>query len=335
MSASVPTIDIDPLIKDCGESQKAAAVASIDGACRDWGFFQVVNHGISDALINRVWDTTHRFFVLPRDVKLSVSRTRENPRGYYDRELTKNARDLKEVFDFAALPFSGLPDDHLKNRAAVDGRNQWPDGVPDFKKTMLEYFRACELLGLQLLEGMCLALGMAGDTLRRHFSPEHTSFVRLNYYPLDDPLEPAAAADVTDLGDMALHHHTDAGALTVLLQDDVGGLQVFANDEWHGVEPTPGALVINVGDMMQVWSNDRFTAALHRVRPIRDRARYSIPFFFNPSYDTDYAPLPSVIDDGPKYRSMNWGDFRRARTDGDFADYGKEIQIEDFRIGPP
>ena len=119
MSASVPIIDIDPLINDCGESQKAAAVASIDGACRDWGFFQVVNHGISDALIDRVWEETHYFFALPRDVKLSVSRTRENPRGYYDRELTKNARDLKEVFDFAALPFPDLPDDHPKNRAAV------------------------------------------------------------------------------------------------------------------------------------------------------------------------------------------------------------------------
>ncbi len=93
--------------------------------------------------------------------------------------------------------------------------------------------------------------------------------------------------------------------------------------------------MINVGDMMQVWSNDRFAAALHRVRPIRGRARYSIPFFFNPSYATDYAPLPSVVEDGSKYRTMNWGDFRRARTDGDFGDYGKEIQIEDFRIGPP
>ncbi|MCZ6856517.1 MAG: 2-oxoglutarate and iron-dependent oxygenase domain-containing protein, partial [Gemmatimonadetes bacterium] len=91
MSASVPIIDVDPLIGNQGEPEKTAAVALIDGACRDWGFFQVVNHGISDALINRVWDETHRFFVLPRDVKLSVSRTRENPRGYYDRELTKNA----------------------------------------------------------------------------------------------------------------------------------------------------------------------------------------------------------------------------------------------------
>ncbi len=146
------------------------------------------------------------------------------------------------------------------------------------------------------------------------------------------PLESEAAAGTMQLGDMALHHHTDAGALTILLQDEVGGLQVSANNAWFDVQPVAGALVINVGDMMQIWSNDRYRAALHRVRPITDRPRYSIQFFFNPAYETDCAPLPAVVGDGPKYRTVNWGAFRQARTDGDYADYGKEIQIEDFLL---
>ncbi len=308
-------------------------VARIGDACRRWGFFQVAGHGIPDGLLERVWTETCRFFALPRDVKLGIARTRENPRGYYDRELTKNARDLKEVFDFGNVPYPDLAADHPKNRAAVDGANQWPEGLHAFKPTMDEYFQACEALGLTLVRAICASLGAVPDALQSSFGRRHTSFVRLNYYPLDDPLTREESASVTPLGDMALHHHTDAGALTILLQDDVGGLQVEAGGEWIDVDPVPGALVINVGDMMQVWSNDRYRAALHRVVPRTETARYSIPFFFNPSYDTDYAPLETAAAAPPRYRPINWGEFRQARTDGDYADYGTEIQISDFRIG--
>ena len=330
MDNGVPVIDIAPLRGAGSPRGLSETVDSIGVSCRDWGFFQVVNHGVSDQLIKRVWNETHSFFALTRETKLAISRTKENPRGYYDRELTKNKRDLKEVFDFGAVLHPELPDDHPKNQAAVDGYNQWPATLPSFNQTLLRYFHACEKLGLDLLEALCLGLGAERDALRAHFTPVHSSFMRLNYYPLDDPLEPEAAAGTSQLGDMALHHHTDAGALTILLQDQVGGLQVSANDEWFDVEPVVGALVINVGDMMQIWSNARYRAALHRVRPITDRPRYSIPFFFNPAYETDCAPLPAVIGDGPKYRTVNWGAFRQARTDGDYGDYGKEIQIEDF-----
>ena len=330
--STIPVIDITPLRSERGLSGSRRTVESIGAACRDWGFFQVVSHGVPPALIGRVWDDTRGFFALPRAVKLAISRTKDNPRGYYDRELTKNRRDLKEVFDFGGAPHPDLSDEHPKNRAAVDGSSQWPETLPTFRQSMLEYLAACEQVGLKLLEALCLGLGVPGDTLSPHFTRGHTSFGRLNYYPLDDPLEPAAASTAAELGDMALHHHSDAGALTILLQDDVGGLQVFARDRWIDIEPTEGALVINVGDMMQIWSNDQFRAALHRVRPIRERPRYSIPFFFNPSYETDCAPLPAATGGAPKYRTVNWGVFRQARTDGDYADYGKEIQIEDYRI---
>ncbi len=195
-----------------------------------------------------------------------------------------------------------------------------------------QYFDACVGVGLSLLEALCSRLHVHPASLHPHFSPTHTSFIRLNYYPLNDPLAPPESATATPLGDMALHHHTDAGALTILLQDDVGGLQVRVGGEWLDIQPIPGALVINVGDMMQVWSNDRYAAALHRVVSRTNRERYSLPFFFNPSYDTDYAPLAG--DNAPKYRTINWGAFRQARTDGDYADFGKEVQISDYRVEP-
>jgi len=265
--------------------------------------------------------------------KRAIERTKQNSRGYYDRKLTKNQRDLKEVLDLAHVPYPDLAPDDPRNHHRVDGANQWPD-LDGFQETMLAYLGACERLASRLLHAFTLGLGGPANQLDRHFGVDHTSFLRLNHYPLVDPLVDEEAAEATDLGDQALHHHTDAGAFTVLLQDEIGGLQVQYRERWIEVEPIPGAFVINTGDMMQVWSNDRYRAALHRVAPMTGAARYSLPYFFNPSYDTSYSPLPGSVLEGdrPHYRSINWGEFRQARADGDYADYGAEVQIADFAI---
>ncbi len=332
MPSDVPIIDLDGANAAVPSSDVTQAVAD---AAERFGFFQVVNHGIAAEQIDEVWSAAARFFAQPMDEKRSLLRTKENTRGYYDRELTKNARDRKEVLDISQVPFPELGDDNPANQQSVDGINQWP-ALPGFRQTMLGWLDACEELSLWLLAAFCLGLDEPADHLSGAFAPGHSSFVRLNYYPLDDPLAADEARDVTPLGDMALHHHTDSGALTVLLQDDVGGLQVSHGDDWLEVEPIPGALVVNTGDMMQVWSNDRYRAGLHRVAPITHRARYSLPYFFNPSYETNYAPLPGSIDAGGSaaYDTINWGKFRQARADGDFADYGAEVQISDFRLEP-
>jgi isopenicillin N synthase-like dioxygenase len=165
------------------------------------------------------------------------------------------------------------------------------------------------------------------------FAGNHTGFIRLNYYPVRDPLagSPVAHQEEADLG---VHHHTDAGALTVLLQDTVGGLQVFRDGFWHDIPPVEGAFVVNTGDMMQVWSNDIYQAAIHRVLAMESHDRYSIPFFFNPAATSTVRPLPSVVSKhhAARYRSINWSDFRSKRTDGDYADYGPEVQISQYRI---
>lgn len=312
-------------------------VAQVADAASRFGFFQVVNHGIDPQRLDDVWSGTRAFFAQPAEAKRQLNRSKENSRGYYDRELTKNKRDLKEVLDLAQSPFPDLPEDHPKNRHDVDGINQWPTEVPGFKEAVTSYLDDCRDVALHLLSAFCLGLNEPAEALHGGFDPLHTSFLRLNHYPLDDLLSDDEAADVTALGDMALHHHTDAGALTLLLQDDVGGLQVglpgSQGEQWVDVPPVDGAIVVNTGDMMQVWSNDRYTAALHRVLPRSDRTRYSLPYFFNPSYDTTYEPLAGSIarGDDAHYRPIVWGDFRQARADGDFADYGTEIQISDFR----
>ncbi len=159
MTETVPVIDLTPLIKGADDAGCDGVAGEIADACRHWGFFQVVNHGIPRPLIDRVWQQTIAFFDLPLAERRKLLRTKDNPRGYYDRELTKNARDLKEVFDFGLDPFPDLPSDHPANHLPVDGHNLWPSKLPDFQPTMSEYFRPCDRSGQRPPELSGLGLG--------------------------------------------------------------------------------------------------------------------------------------------------------------------------------
>ena len=327
----VPVIDIEPL--DGRGPRHDETITAIGTACREYGFFHITGHGISSDMIEHVWQETKRFFSLPADAKHAVSRSKENARGWYNRELTKNTRDMKEVFDFGPTPHPELADDDPAN-GTQDGFNRWPDArlSPGFRPIMQEYFRSCEGVAFTLLEAIAESLGVSHETFTRDFVGRHTSFVRLNHYPSHDPLSPEHSASAT--GHLGVHQHTDAGALTVLLQDDVSALEIFIDGQWMLVEPVIGALLVNLGDIVQVWSNDRYPAPLHRVRASTNRERYSLPFFFNPVSEAVYAPLETLTNEHspPRYRAINWGTFRWKRQQGDYADYGAENQISDYRI---
>lgn len=307
-SNSVPVIDINRL-------QDPETLSQLDHACREWGFFQVINHGIPRQEIDRIFEQAHAFFALPLETKRKISRTRDNLWGFYDRELTKNVVDLKQVFDFGPADGQAI-------------RPQWPTGMPEFRNAVHGYYRHCERLAYRLLAAISTNLGMSPGFLSRDFGEGATSFLRLNYYPV--ALTPPSSSG----GQFGVGQHTDAGALTLLLQDDQPGLEVFRNNEWHLVEPRRDALVINIGDIVQVWSNDQYVAALHRVIASAEKARFSIPFFLSPNFRTNYAPVPTMItDERPaRYKAINWGEFRKLRGDGDYADLGEEVQIEHYRI---
>ena len=316
----IPVIDISRLTDE-------ATLRALDDACREWGFFQVTRHGIPRETVDGLLRKANEFFAMPRDAKRTIMRTAENPWGYFDEELTKNTRDWKQVFDYGP---ADLPRDGSEPRIFP----QWPRFVPGFKPAVLDYYEACEALAFRLLEALSVNLGMPSGYLARGFKPRHTSFVRLNYYPICPRPENPAAVTTPTRGHLGVNHHTDAGALTLLLQDDQPGLEVFHDGAWHLVEPRADALVINIGDMVQVWSNDHYRAALHRVAANAEKARYSAPFFLNPAYQANYAPLPSTVHAGhpARYRAINWGEFRSRRTAGDYADEGEEIQISHYAM---
>lgn len=333
LSKRVPVVDVGELVAGGPPAPGSEAIDSIGVACREWGFFQVTRHGIPPTLIASVWEQAHEFFALPSGIKREVMRTHDNPRGYYDRELTKNTRDLKEVFDFGFKPYPELSDSAPPNWT-LDGHNQWPRSLPEFQAVLTAYYAACERLALHLTEAICVGLSVPASQLEQSLVGAHTSFARLNFYPPYDPLERSDSAPPSAPGEFGVHHHSDAGILTVLLQDETPGLQVFRDDDWYLVEPLEGALVVNIGDMMQVFSNDAYKAPLHRVLGSGSKARYSVPFFYNPAYETDCYPLETMVDasKAPRYRRVNWGEFRQRRAEGDYADYGAEIQIADYRI---
>lgn len=319
----VPVIDIGAVTRDATSHDARTAVDEIANACRKWGFFQVVNHNVSDELIADTWTQTRRFFTQPLSRKERVIRTRDNPWGYYNNELTKNQRDKKEVFDYTTDGVDPI----------YSAENRWPAGDEDFRETMRAYRDACTDLGLSLLEAFCVGIDLPPDHMRKDFAENHTGFIRLNYYPVEDPMASSGVPHLAE-ADLGIHHHTDAGALTVLMQDDIGGLQVFKDGYWHNIQPVPGAFVINTGDMMQVWSNDRYQAAVHRVLAMNTSDRFSIPFFFNPSAATTVSPFSTVVSDEKpaRYKTIHWSEFRGKRTDGDYADYGPEVQIAQYRI---
>lgn len=312
----VPVIDIRRL-------DDPATRRDLDRACREWGFFQVTGHGLPQALLEAVHARMREFFALPTAEKRAIERTGANAWGYFDRELTKNVRDWKQIFDVGSVQHEG---------PLAGCVPQWPVSLPAFRPTVLAYYEACERLARALLAAIAENLGATAGEVLDAFGSRHTSFLRLNYYPLcDDPAEPDAPT-MPRTGHLGIHHHTDAGALTLLLQDDQPGLQVHRGGRWFLVEPRADALVVNIGDIVQVWSNDRYHAALHRVLASRDAERYSAPFFFNPECAASYAPLPAACGaEPPRYRPIRWGDFRAARAAGDYADRGEEVQIAHFR----
>lgn len=322
MIDQVPIIDIGGLVGDGNSTTACEADEKIAAASTSWGFFQVVNHGVEPGQIENLWKQTRWFFDLSRDTKMRLIRGEDNPWGFYNNELTKNQRDKKEVFDYTAKGTDPL----------YGGENQWPDNSREFRTTMLDWQETCTRLSLTILESFCRGLGLPAKYLHPHFETNNTGFVRLNYYPVDDPMTGVGCAH-QDIADLGVHHHTDAGALTVLLQDRVGGLQVHRDGLWHNIPSVDGALVINTGDMMQVWSNDIYQAAMHRVLAMEVTDRFSIPFFFNPEPECVVRPLPTVAKTAGSalYNDIHWGYFRGQRSKGDYADCGTEIQIAHYR----
>lgn len=317
---ALPIIDISPLLSKSPDDWRDTA-RQIDEACRLSGFFYITGHDIAASDMDAVWAQTEAFFALPMAEKLKIDiRKSPNHRGYSplaEEALQKNKPgDLKETFNMG-LDLNG---NHPRVRAGTPlyGPNRYPEQPKAFKTVLEAHYARMLALSKRLLAAMATALELPLDFFDQCLT-DPLCVLRLIHYPPDSE---RCADDQSGCG-----VHTDYGCITLLAQDAVGGLEVFSRDRrWLAVPPIPGSFVVNIGDMMARWTNRRWVSTPHRVTsPFDGRDRYSIPFFVDPSFDTEVRCLPSCQgpDNPPRYAPILSGDWLLSRFDATY-DYRHE-----------
>ena len=297
----VPVIDIGGLSAPDADARLAVA-AQLHVACADTGCFYVTNHGVPEATVASVFTAAKRFFDQPLALKERIP-IRQN-RGYdgIGAQVLDHAigGDFKESVLFGVE----LGADHPLVRAGKPNYavNPWPEGLPGFRSAVGGYFAALHDLSRRLLAGLALSLDQPWDYFEAGMV-EPMSSVRLLHYPPHPTADPAR--------EMGAAAHTDWEVISILAQDDTGGLEIqLPSGEWLPASPRPGCFVVNLGDMMARWTNDRYTSTRHRVMNRSAKDRYSVVFFCDPAYDTRIECLPSCTgpDQPPRYAPTTCGE---------------------------
>jgi isopenicillin N synthase-like dioxygenase len=297
---TIPLIDLDRWF-DASPEQRAALAEEVDHHLTRLGFLVVVNHRVPQTVIDACRKETRAFFHLPQEVKAQVAIDSDAYRGWVGPGLESNAAtygvdtppDLKETFAYGAVD---VPDEDLRIRAPIHyAGNVWPADLADFQAAAEAWWRAARELTDELLELCAMALGLPPHHLRQQCTAT-TAQVSLNWY------WPRVRTEPED-GQFRIGPHTDFGTLTVLHREPgAGGLQVLDEDgEWIDAPYVPGALIINTGDLIRRWTNDRWCSNQHRVLPPPasnpDEELISLVFFHEPDRDARIEALPTCVSD--------------------------------------
>jgi isopenicillin N synthase-like dioxygenase len=298
---TIPVIDVGALRSSSSEDW-AHVGRQLGEACRNIGFFYVVNHGIPQQSIDDAFSAASSFFSLPLEEKMHLSMEHNSScfRGYAPvlSELADGKKNSYELLEFSV----DIPDDDPDVRASkpLHGPNIWPQ-IPNFRSAIESYTgHQCEL-GFDLMKGIALSLDLEPDYFRKAFEGRSFWQFRTVHYPEPDDVRSMAdrlpqdgALAAIEVGDFNCGAHTDYGCLTILLSNSPG-LQILRQDGlWIDAPVIPGAYICNIGDMLQYWTGNRFIATRHRV--LTDRSRISLPFFFQPNYETMVRPTDITPD---------------------------------------
>jgi len=287
--SSIPIIDLSKY-----PNADSAAADEIRRAFENVGFFYLTGHNVSRRIVDDAFHYSRRFFALPLNQKLEIlaSISTKN-RGYTP--MAEETLDLQKqtVGDQKEGLYFGreVPKDSPDAVLPLHATNQWPSEqyIPGFRKSIEDYMAEITQLAFRLLRLCAIALGLEANSLDSTFTPP-MSFLR--------PLRYAPVVSSPDEGVFGAGAHSDYGMLTLLATDDVPGLEVLIDGQWHQVNPLPDSFIINLGDMFQRWSGGRFKSTIHRVVNRLGKERYSIPFFFEPRFDTPLEPLVPSVDSG-------------------------------------
>ena len=304
-AGEVPVIDVAPL-RDGADP--AGVGAELARAAAEVGFLYVRNHGVDGALVEQARRTALDFFRLPEEAKREAATNRFH-HGYLkpgSTQMYDGARlDLKESFNWG-VELDGEPGAEIDNKIGPEpdgesaarpggegsaespsanpllGPNVWPAAMPALKAAVYPCFEAASACAEDLLRGFALGAGL---------DPEH--FIRLRDRPLSRgslqyyPPQPEDAAE----DQFGVAPHTDFGVLTVLCQDEIGGLEIRRRDgAWAAMPPIPGTLVVNIGDLLERWSNRRYRSTVHRVINTSGRERLSLVLAYDPNFETLVDP---------------------------------------------
>ena len=329
MSAAfeVPTVDISSYVGDGSPAERAATAAAMDAACRTVGFVQVVGHGVPDETLAGLAGAIDDFFALPLETKREYVAPKGINRGYTPPkseslslslgvEAASRMNDFFEAFNTGAA-VSDYPGVELD--PTMYPEDIWPADVPAFRERVEAWETEAGRVARTLTTVFADALGLEPgwfDRVTRH----SLDVVRMNNYALP-PGQVELDGDLTGMGE-----HTDYGIVTVLWADQVAGLQVLGTDGgWYDVMPADGALLVNLGDAMARWTNERWMSTLHRVKPpVVDgtiQRRRSSAFFHDGDVDAVISALPNCVDAGeePLYPPITIGEHIAAKLAGSRA----------------
>ncbi|KAL2653326.1 hypothetical protein R1flu_021454 [Riccia fluitans] len=284
--SELPLIDLALVTKDRGELAR-----QLGEAAREWGFFQIVNHGLLLDDLQEIQAQGFKFFELPAEVKLKLQN-----RGY----IADSAKVKMSSLHWAEswmLRYLADNDHSFEEQIRVI----FPEGNNELRDALNKFCAASEAVNELILELLAEHLGLETKFFSQHLNSRRSLSLRLNYYPVcPQPLNVLGA-----------NGHTDGSSLTVLLQDKVGGLQIHRDGEWFGVRPIEGALVVNIGDALHAWTNGHFKSVLHRVVLNKEVDRLSLAAFVNVDNSLALSAPDQLVDENhPRlYKPFTFADY--------------------------
>uniref|UniRef100_A0A2C9UE38 Fe2OG dioxygenase domain-containing protein n=2 Tax=Manihot esculenta TaxID=3983 RepID=A0A2C9UE38_MANES len=269
----VPVIDMQRLHDP--ESMDSE-LAKLHSACKEWGFFQLVNHGVSSSLLERIKTDIQDFFNLPMEEKKKFWQYPGEVEGFGQAFVVAEEQKL----DWADLFFMVTQPVHLRKP------HLFPKLPLPFRDTLESYSSEVKNLAVSVLEQMAKVLKMRDDEMRDLFTEGIRQTMRMNYYP------PCPQPEKV----IGLTPHSDGTGLSILLQiNDVEGLQIMKDGKWIPVKPLPNAFVVNIGDIMEIITNGTYRSILHRATVNSQTERLSVVAFHSPRFDGEISPAPSLI----------------------------------------